>query len=101
MSATDISAQVSLYPLRPEHLDAVIRDAISLWQQRGLSVWPGAMSTVVAGESQAVWDALRDAFALATERCATVMVVTLSNACPLPLSSKSSPLPADSAASSS
>jgi uncharacterized protein YqgV (UPF0045/DUF77 family) len=96
MSASDISAQVSLYPLRPEHLDAVICDAIGLWQQRGLSVWPGAMSTVVAGEPQAVWDALHDAFALATERCETVMVVTLSNACPvLPTT------PPDPAASSS
>lgn len=83
MSASDISAQVGLYPLRPEHLDAVISEAIGLWQQRGLSVCPGVMSTVVAGEPQAVWDALRDAFALATERCEAVMVVTLSNACPV------------------
>ena len=84
MSDQSISAQVSLYPLRPEHLDSVINDAINLWQQRELGVWPGAMSTVVAGEPQAVWDALRDAFALATQRCETVMVVTLSNACPVP-----------------
>lgn len=95
MSASDISAQVSLYPLRPEHLDGVIGDAIALWQQRGLSVWPGAMSTVVAGEPQAVWDALRDAFALATGRCETVMVVTLSNACPVP------PTPGSAAVASS
>ncbi len=87
MSLSNISAQVSLYPLRPEHLNSTINDAISLWQQRGLSVWPGAMSTIIAGDPQVVWDALRDALALATDRCETVMVVTLSNACPLPASS--------------
>ncbi len=84
MNTPVISAQVSLYPLRPEHLDAVIRDAIRLWQQRRLDVWPGAMSTMIAGEPQAVWDALREGFALASERCEAVMVVTVSNACPIP-----------------
>ncbi|MCS7060942.1 MAG: YkoF family thiamine/hydroxymethylpyrimidine-binding protein [Anaerolineae bacterium] len=84
MDEQTISAQISLYPLRPEHLDSVIQDAIALWQQRGLAVWPGIMSTVIAGKPQEIWDAARAAFDLAVARCETVMVVTLSNACPLP-----------------
>ncbi|MGQ9890156.1 MAG: YkoF family thiamine/hydroxymethylpyrimidine-binding protein [Aggregatilineales bacterium] len=101
MNTLVISAQVSLYPLQPQHLGAVIRDAISLWQQRNLDVWPGTMSTIVAGDQDAVWNALRDAFALATERCETVMVVTVSNACPRTLPAMSPSTPPDSDSSSS
>ena len=80
-----ISAQVSLYPLRHEYLNSVIDAAISLWCQRKLTVVPGAMSTLIAGEEAEVWAALRAAFAHAAQQCETIMVVTVSNACPSPL----------------
>jgi uncharacterized protein YqgV (UPF0045/DUF77 family) len=82
--ANSISAQVSLYPLRPEHLDAVIESAIEQWRTRRLDVYPGAMSTIIAGDEEEVWAALRDAFTAAAVQCETVMVVTLSNTCPVP-----------------
>jgi hypothetical protein len=40
------------------------------------------MSTLVAGEDEVVFAALRDAFRAATGYGASVMVVTVTNACP-------------------
>ncbi|GIV99648.1 YkoF family thiamine/hydroxymethylpyrimidine-binding protein [Roseiflexus sp.] len=77
-----LTAQVSLYPLRQEHLSPAIDAALALWRERGLDVRPGAMSTLIAGEEETVWEALRAAFAAAAACGETVMVVTVSNACP-------------------
>jgi quercetin dioxygenase-like cupin family protein/uncharacterized protein YqgV (UPF0045/DUF77 family) len=79
-----VTAQVSLYPLRQEHLGPAIEAAIEAWQTHGLRVSPGAMSTFVTDESGALWMALRDGFAAACAHGETVMVVTVSNACPWP-----------------
>ena len=77
-----LTAQVSLYPLRQERLAPAIESAVDIWRSRGLDVKPGAMSTLIAGEGRVLWAALRDAFAAAATQGETVMVVTLSNACP-------------------
>jgi uncharacterized protein YqgV (UPF0045/DUF77 family) len=82
---TGIAAQVSLYPLRTERLGPVIDRAIAAFERHGLVVQPGAMSTVIAGDGDAVFAALRDAFDAATADGEAVMVVTISNGCPVPL----------------
>lgn len=83
-----IAAQVSLYPLatgqQAEELSPAIDEAIQTLQAHALDVQPGAMSTVVAGDDAAVFAALQEAFRRACERGPMVMVVTLSNACPVP-----------------
>jgi uncharacterized protein YqgV (UPF0045/DUF77 family) len=79
-----IAAQVSIYPLRQPALSPAIEAALGIFQAFGLEVDPGPMSTVIAGEDQAVFAALREAFARVTEEGEVVMVVTISNACPLP-----------------
>jgi uncharacterized protein YqgV (UPF0045/DUF77 family) len=79
-----IAAQVSLYPLRRERLGPVIEEAIETFRRAGLLVTEGPMSTVVAGELDAVFAALREAFARATAHGEAVMVVTVSNGCPVP-----------------
>jgi uncharacterized protein YqgV (UPF0045/DUF77 family) len=79
---TGLTAQVSLYPLRQDHLSPAIDAALALWRERGLDVQPGSMSTLIAGDEAAVWEALRAAFAAAAANGETVMVVTVSNACP-------------------
>jgi len=81
---SEVTAQVSLYPLRQEHLGPVITAAITRFRAAGLSVWEGPMSTVIAGELDTVCTALRDAFAVATAEGEAVLVVTLSNGCPVP-----------------
>ncbi len=86
----EVSAQVSLYPLRQQDLRTTIRSAWKIFESHGLEVRPGAMSTVIWGEMGEVFDALEEAFAMADEAGDAVMVVTFSNACPKPGSEGSS-----------
>lgn len=79
---TALTAQVSVYPLRQEALSPAIDAVIALWRERGLDVQPGAMSTLIAGDETTVWESLRAAFAVAAAYGETVMVITVSNACP-------------------
>lgn len=78
-----ISAQVSLYPLRHEQFSPVIDEAIEEFRREGLEVQPGAMSTVISGSEESVFSALREVFGKASRDGEVVMVVTISNACPV------------------
>ena len=79
-----VSAQISLYPLGQESVGPAIRQVVRMLRQRGLRTQVGEMSTLVWGEEETIFDALKAAFHCAAERGDTVMVVTLSNACSLP-----------------
>ena len=79
-----VSAQISLYPLGQENLDPAIRAVWATLQRHGLDYQVGAMSTLTWGEDGDVFAALREAFKEATRSGPAVMVVTVSNACPLP-----------------
>jgi uncharacterized protein YqgV (UPF0045/DUF77 family) len=81
---TPISAQVSLYPLHQPHTGPAIDAALEIFRARGLDVQPGSMSTLISGASDAVFDGLRASFEAAAARGDVVMVVSLSNCCPLP-----------------
>lgn len=80
----EISAQVSLYPLRQESIGPVIREAVCHFGEHGLSVRVGEMSTLVWGEEQVLFDAVQKAFHQAAEQGDVVMNITFSNACPEP-----------------
>lgn len=80
----EISAQVSLYPLRQERLSPAIQRALAVLKSHGLEVQAGPMSTLIWGDEEEVFGALRDAFREAALAGEVVMVVTFSNACPLP-----------------
>jgi uncharacterized protein YqgV (UPF0045/DUF77 family) len=79
-----ISAQVSLYPLGQDDLRAAIEGFWGALDDRGLEQERGPMSTLIWGDDETVFAALQDGFRRAAERGGTVMVVTLSNACPRP-----------------
>jgi uncharacterized protein YqgV (UPF0045/DUF77 family) len=79
-----IAAQVSLYPLRQASLSPAIDQALQIFRGYDLSVEPGAMSTLITGDDAAVFAALQEAFRRVAEQSQVVMVVTLSNACPVP-----------------
>jgi uncharacterized protein YqgV (UPF0045/DUF77 family) len=78
-----ISAQVSLYPLRQGHLTPAIQALGDVFRSAGLGPEVGPMSTAVAGEVDVVFEALRRGFSQAAANGQVVMVVTLSNACPV------------------
>jgi uncharacterized protein YqgV (UPF0045/DUF77 family) len=82
-----IAAQVSLYPLRQESLSPAIGEALRIFREHGLAVEAGAMSTLILGDDEAIFAALREAFRHAAEQGHVVMITTFSNACPVPPSS--------------
>jgi uncharacterized protein YqgV (UPF0045/DUF77 family) len=79
----DVAAQVSLYPLRQARLSPAIERVLAIFREHGLRVVPGAMSTLVSGGHDTMFDALKQAFQVTAEQGDMVMVVTLSNACPV------------------
>jgi uncharacterized protein YqgV (UPF0045/DUF77 family) len=79
-----IAAQVSLYPLHQESLSPAIGEALRIFREHGLEVQPGAMSSVLVGDAVNLFAALREAFLQVAEQGHVVMVVTFSNACPVP-----------------
>jgi len=78
----DVAAQVSLYPLRQPGISSQIERAIAVFSEFGLKVTPGSMSTVVSGDHDRMFDALKQAFQVTAAQGETVMIVTVSNACP-------------------
>jgi uncharacterized protein YqgV (UPF0045/DUF77 family) len=83
MSAMDLSAQISVYPLRQDHLSPAIREMQEVLVAAGLDVNPGPMSTLVTGDGAAVFDALKMSFLRAAATSHVVMTATISNACPV------------------
>ena len=79
-----LAAQISLYPLHQSDLSPAIDDAIAILKKHGLDVVPGTMSTVASGEDEDLLAALKDIYRQSAGRGEVVMVVTLSNACPVP-----------------
>jgi uncharacterized protein YqgV (UPF0045/DUF77 family) len=78
-----ISAQVSIYPLRQERLSPSVQAVSDALNSAGLSPDVGSMSTMVTGEADAIFAALREGFARAAAAGHVVMTVTVSNACPV------------------
>ena len=81
-----ISAQISLYPLGKEDLSPAIDEALRIFRESGLDVFPGSMSTLISGDDEVVFAALQAAFQQAAGDGRVVMSVTFSNACPAPVS---------------
>jgi len=78
-----ISVQISVYPLRQEHLSPAVNAVKAELDAHGLRPEVGGMSTRVVGETQVVFAALRDAFTRVAADGQVVMTITVSNACPV------------------
>jgi len=79
-----LAAQVSIYPLHQASLAPVIDKALGIFEQHGLEITPGSMSSVVSGDDEDLFAAIKEAFQQTTEQGEVVMIITLSNACPVP-----------------
>jgi len=79
----EISAQISIYPLRRRAIGGVIDVALRSLGAHSVEVAPGPMSTVIIGNEDQVFGALRAAFDAACEGGDAVLVATVSNACPM------------------
>ena len=78
-----VSVQIAIYPLRQDRLTPAITAVSAALQGAGLRPEVGPMSTIVTGETTAVFPALEAAFARAAALGHVVMTVTVSNACPV------------------
>jgi uncharacterized protein YqgV (UPF0045/DUF77 family) len=78
-----ISAQFSIYPLRRRSIGTVIEKVLNALRSYDVEVNTGPMSTDIAGEEIEVFSALRAGFLAARAAGDAVMVMTVSNACPL------------------
>jgi uncharacterized protein YqgV (UPF0045/DUF77 family) len=77
-----IQAEISLYPLRCSDLTRPIQQFIELLENNKLKVELGPMSSLIAGDSQVVFERLREAFEQLAKEYEVVMTAKISNACP-------------------
>lgn len=80
------AAQVSIYPLRQPRLSPAIEEALEIFRKYRLDVTPGSMSSMILGDDDDLFAALKEAYQKVSQQGEVVMVVTLSNACPVPRS---------------
>jgi len=77
-----VSAEISLYPLRAEYGEGVRAFVDGLMERVDLQVDVGSMSTIIAGEYEAVMAAIQEECLPVFRAGAAVVVVKISNACP-------------------
>jgi uncharacterized protein YqgV (UPF0045/DUF77 family) len=77
-----IQAELSLYPLRTRELAPSIESFLRGLARKDISIDPGPMSTIVAGESKAVFRAISEAFDQVAKGDEVVLIAKVSNACP-------------------
>ena len=87
---TGTIAQISLYPLGQEDLAPAIGDVLDVLTEHGLEHRVGSMSTLVWGDDEVLFPALREAYARACQRGPAVLVITVSNACAMPAAHETS-----------
>lgn len=80
----DLSAQLSIYPLRQPSLSPTIHQALNVLKRHHLKLIPGSMSTLILGTEDVLWEGLKEAFSKAAGGGEVVMIVSISNACPKP-----------------
>lgn len=78
-----VSAQISLYPLKQEKLSPAIEDAWRIIEKYDISIQKGPMSTILTGDKEEIFNAVKEAFEKLSERGMIVLSVTFSNACPV------------------
>lgn len=77
-----VQAEISLYPLHCSDLTEPIQQFVELLEDNQLKVEIGPMSTLVTGDSQVVFENLKEALGRLAEEYKVVMTVKISNACP-------------------
>ena len=79
----EVEAEVSLYPLGQRKLEPGVKAFIQALREQGCHVEVGDMSSIVSGESQAVFDALRLAYDRAASEGGCVLIIKACNVCPV------------------
>ena len=77
-----VQAQISIYPLKTSSLSEPIDEFCRILKDKGLKVQTRTMDSLIIGESDIIFKALREAFGLIAEKYNVVMDFKISNACP-------------------
>jgi len=77
-----IQAQVSIYPLKTKALAQPVEEFCRRLQNPGLTVDTQSMSTLIVGESDGVFQSVKQAFQALAAEYNVVMDLKVSNACP-------------------
>ena len=80
--AKGMGAQISVYPLRQDHVGPAVEAAIGAAAGAGLTTRVQNLSTLLQGDEDAVFAALRAAFDAARAYGSTIMIATLSTGVP-------------------
>ena len=78
-----IEADVSLYPLGEEEVIHPVHDFWEGLKKHGCTIEHCQASTLVAGESNQVFEAVRLGYEEAVQKSGCVLIMKISNACPL------------------
>ncbi|MHB1416147.1 MAG: YkoF family thiamine/hydroxymethylpyrimidine-binding protein [Chloroflexota bacterium] len=81
-SPGEVSCQFSLYPLRQERITPTLEAVVRELDQTQVDYEVGSMSTLLHGDEEHVFQALRRAFHAAAVTGDAVLVATISNGCP-------------------
>ena len=77
-----VKAEVSIYPLRQSDLTGPIDQFVDGLKNSKLQVKTGSMSSLVAGDSQVVFEGLQKEFEKLAAEYEIVLTAKISNACP-------------------
>ncbi len=79
----NVEAEVSLYPLTGYYSTHPVHEFVKVLEKHGCAVETGPMSSIVKGESAAVFEGLRNGYEEAARQSACLMIVKACNVCPL------------------
>ena len=77
-----VKAEVSIYPLRQSDLTRLIQQFVEGIKNNKLQVRVGPMSSLIEGDSQVVFQSLREEFERLAKEYEVVLTAKISNACP-------------------
>ncbi len=83
-----VSVQFSVYPLRDTHLSPAIEKAVKILRDFKLPVDTGSMSSVTYGNSETVFKAFQKIYDELAGDAHIVIMMTISNACPVSMKTK-------------
>jgi len=78
-----VEMEVSLYPLAEENFEHPVMDFVDVLKKHGCTVEHTPLSSVVTGESEKVFEALRLGYEQAAQKSGCVLIIKACNACPL------------------
>ena len=77
--ASRVMAEVAIYPLREPEIGPAILEFVEDLRAQGLEVQAGPLSSLVSGESEQVFEALKSAYTRASRERQVILRVVISS----------------------